>query len=212
MGTIALSDFGERHGIHSSTQAGFRAKRTTSQQIEAMIMAMEDARQHKQNLLQIDFSEAFDTINHDKLSKIMTDLGYPESAVKVVQDLYTGATPSVQTPFGPTTPINIHRGTIQGDSLSPYLFIVYMEPLLRWLRVGGRGYHYKSIDTYKDQVQFQATDCTYADDLNILTGSIQNMTVQTDKVTAYSDWADLRVNMDKSTATAALYQQQPYDP
>jgi hypothetical protein len=48
MVTIALSDFGERHGIHSNTQADFRAKRTTSQQIEAMIMAMEDARQHKQ--------------------------------------------------------------------------------------------------------------------------------------------------------------------
>jgi hypothetical protein len=43
MVTLALSDFGERHGIHSSTEAGFRAKRTTSQQIEAMIMAMEDA-------------------------------------------------------------------------------------------------------------------------------------------------------------------------
>jgi hypothetical protein len=53
----------------------------------------------------------------------MTDLGYPESGVKMVQNLNTGATTSVQTSFGPTTPINIHRGTIQGDSLSPYPFI-----------------------------------------------------------------------------------------
>jgi len=38
------------------------------------------------------------------------------------------------------------------------------------------------------------------------------MAVQAHKVSAYSDWGNLKVNMDKSTATAALHQQQPYDP
>jgi hypothetical protein len=55
-------------------------------------------------------------------------------------------------------------------------------------------------------------DCTYADDLSIITSHIKDMAVQAHKVTAYSNWGNLIVNMDKSTATAALHQQQPYDP
>jgi len=162
--------------------------------------------------LQIDFSEAFDTINHSKLIQIMTDLGYPARAVQVVKDLYTNATTSVRTPYGCTPPINIHRGTIQGDSLSPYLFIVYMEPLLRWLRVGGRGYKFASLPGYDKQIQHQTSDCTYADDLNILSNNVKDLAIQAHKVTSYANWANLSVNIDKSSATAALYQQQPYDP
>ncbi len=87
-----------------------------------------------------------------------------------------------------------------------------MEPLLRWLHVRGRGYKFKSIQSYAEQVRLQAADCTFADDLNILASNIKDLAVQADKITAYSNWANLRVNLDKSTATAALYQQQPYDP
>jgi hypothetical protein len=186
----------------------------TTHQIESMIMAMEDAQQGNKNiyLMQVDFTEAFDTINHTKLVKIMRDLGYPEDAIRVVNNMYTGATTSVQTPYGPTCTIPVCRGTLQGDSLSPYLFIVYMEPLLRWLRVGGRGYKYASIQDFAQSVQHQVADCTFADDLNILTGTIQDMAVQANKLTTFADWGDLTVNMKKSSATAALYQQQPQDP
>jgi hypothetical protein len=56
-------------------------------------------------------------------------------------------------------------------------------------------------------------DCTYADDLNIRTTSISDLARQADKLTAYADWAKL-VNMDKSSATAALHcsnADKPYD-
>ena len=85
-------------------------------------------------------TEAFDTIDHDKLLMIMYDLGFPADAIEVVKDLYTGACTSFQTPHGPTKTMTIDRGTIQGDSLSPFLFVVYLEPLLRWLKAGHKGY------------------------------------------------------------------------
>ena len=70
----------------------------------------------------------------------MAELGIPPDAIKVVKGLYSGAKTRVQTTLGETEYINITRGTIQGDSLSPYLFLLLMEPLLRWLKAGGRGY------------------------------------------------------------------------
>lgn len=143
MVTVAMADRAERLNMLSSSQAGFRSKRTTAHQVEMMIMALEDARLTKQDiyLLQADMTEAFDTICHDNLLMIMYDLGFPTDAIEVVKDLYTGATTTIHTQHGPTPPLAFDRGTIQGDSLSPFLFAVYLEPLLRWLRTGRKRIH-----------------------------------------------------------------------
>jgi hypothetical protein len=116
----AMADRAERLGMLSGSQAGFRAKRSTAEQVEMMVMALEDAHLHKQNiyLLQADLTEAFDTISHDKLLMILYDLQFPTDAIEVVKYLYTQTRTSVRTPFGKTKEIPVERGTIQGDSLS----------------------------------------------------------------------------------------------
>lgn len=214
MVTYALADFAERNGVLSSSQAGFRNKRMTAHQLETMVMMLEDAKIWRQNLylLQIDFTEAFDTIDHDKLLQIMYDLGFPTDGIEVVKDLYDGATTMCSTPTGDTAPLQIDRGTIQGDSLSPFLFILYLEPLLRWLRVGSRGYKFRSIDDPALREKYQCSDCTYADDLNAITHTVSDLQVQAQKITEYADWAHLLVNNTKSTATGALHRHQPQHP
>jgi hypothetical protein len=146
MVTYAMADRAERLNMLSSSQAGFRNKRTTTHQTEMMIMALEDAYLTRQNiyLLQADMTEAFDTVSHDKLRMILYDLGFPTDAIEVVKDLYTGATTTINTPHGPTPAIPFERGTIQGDSLSPFLFLIYLEPLLRWLKAEQHGYMARS--------------------------------------------------------------------
>eukprot|EP00983_Pelagomonas_calceolata_P026145 821650-Pelagomonas_calceolata.AAC.1 len=69
----------------------------------------------------------------------MHDLGFPTDAVDNVRNLYKEAHTRVRLPSGNfTNDISIERGTIQGDALSPFLFLIYREPLLRWLHAGGR--------------------------------------------------------------------------
>jgi hypothetical protein len=79
----------------------------------------------------VEFSAAFNMSDHDLMLQIMYDLGFPADAIEVVKDLYVGATTQYKTPYGPTPPVQIDRGTMQGDTLSPFLFLLYIEPLLR---------------------------------------------------------------------------------
>ena len=214
--TWTLADYAERHNIISYTQGGFRNKRTCTDQLELLTLFLEDAKLTKKDmyLLMVDFSEAFDTIDHDKMLQIMYDLGFPTDALEVVKNLYMGATTAISTPFGPTVPISMDRGTIQGDSLSPFLFIVYLEPLLRWLRVGANGYvpgSYANL-TAREQLKQQTPDITYADDLNLLADSVEKLCTQAQKVSMYADWDALRVNSTKTLLTGARYKSSPKDP
>ena len=139
----------------------------------------------------------------------MYDLGFPRDSIEVIKDLYTDAHTAVQTPYGPTEPIPIKIGTIQGDSLSPLLFTIYMEPLLRWLQVGARGYHPRILGASKaasaETPSHFYNNVTFADDITGLTGTISDMKIQADKITKYAEWGNLKVNPSKTTGTGILY-------
>jgi len=83
---------------------------------------------------------------------MMYDLGIPTYAIEIVKNLYEEATTQVKHPSGHSTyPIPIERGTILGDTLSPFLFLLYMEPLFKlcWLHIGGRCYMHSCIQYCK---------------------------------------------------------------
>lgn len=90
-------------------------------------------------IMYMDFGSAFNTIAHDKLLCIMQDLGFPPDAVHVIADLYTDAVTRIKLYFAETNPIAVDKGTIQGDTLSPLLFLMFIETLLRWLHSWGKG-------------------------------------------------------------------------
>jgi ribonuclease HI len=205
--TYALSEYAEEHRILSEVQCGFRRYRGTHQQLQMLIMAIEDAKLSQQDLyaLQVDFSSAFNMTDHDITLQVMYDLGYPTDAIEVVKDIYTHATTAYKTPQGPTSKLTVDRGTLQGDTLSPFLFILYIEPLLRWLHVGGRGYKLGTIQGEQAKLQHACSSLAYADDLEILTQSLADLRVQADKLTRYSDWSHMKVNTSKTIVSGILH-------
>ena len=113
-------------------QEGFRRYRNTSRQLQMAILMIEDAALYNQDIysLYIDFSSAFNTVNHKQLILIMQKLGFPNTAIKAVENTYTNACTRIQTPHGETEDLQIGRGTIQGDTLSPYHnFHVHLDPI-----------------------------------------------------------------------------------
>ena len=137
-----LSEFAEVNRMFGVSQSGFRALRDTSTPLQTLVSVLEDARLSTQNcyLLLIDFTKAFNMTDHDKMLILMYDMGFATDAVDVVKNLYTNARTRFKLAHGYTKEVSVGRGTLQGDALSPFLFLLYIEPLLRWLQVGGRGY------------------------------------------------------------------------
>ena len=177
-----MSPYAENYDILSSSQEGFRKKKGTARQIMMMLNLLNDARLYGKNfyMLYIDFSSAFNTIDHDKLLMIMYDLGFPVDCIEVIKDLYTNAATEYKLPYGNTPAIQLERGTIQGDSLSPLLFLIFIEPLPRWLHTSGRGYTLQSAAKMDKKLNLSAL--AYADDLCAVTDRFMDLALQAEKI------------------------------
>ena len=125
----------------------------------------------------------------------MADLGYPEDAITIIGNIYSiSDTKIIGSHFDPTQPISIQRGTIQGDTLSPYLFILFLESLLCWLARDNHGYNFK---TSKNAI----SSTTYVDDLVIISSNIAHIQPQLEKIDKFYQWAGMGLGINKCALT-----------
>ena len=78
-----------------------------------------------------DYAKAFDCVDHNKLWKILKDLGIPDHLTCVLRNLYAGQEATVRTGHGTTDWFQIGKGVRQGCILSPCLFNLYAEYFMR---------------------------------------------------------------------------------
>jgi hypothetical protein len=144
-------------------------------------MMMEDAKLYHKDfyVMYADFNGAFIAADHRIMFKHMRQLGMPPSFVDTCEHLYGVSSTEYITPYGPTPSIGINRGTLQGDALSPFLFTLFLEPVLRLLTVGSRGYSQGPLATNVDPTEPRATypGNGFADDLSLATRSTPNMSI-----------------------------------
>ena len=79
----------------------------------------------------IDYAKAFDCVDHNKLWKILKDMGIPEHLTCLLRNLYAGQEATVRTGHGTTDWFQIGKGVRQGCILSPCLFNLYAEYIMR---------------------------------------------------------------------------------
>ena len=82
-------------------------------------------------LLLIDYTKAFDYVDHKKLWKILQEMGIPDHLTCLLRNLYAGQEATVRTGHGTTDWFQIGKGVRQGCILSPCLFNLYEEYIMR---------------------------------------------------------------------------------
>ena len=110
-------------------QAGFRKGRGTRDQIANIRWIIGKAREFQTIIYFcfIDYAKAFDCVDHNKLWKILQEMGIQDHLTYLLRNLYSGQEATVRTGHGITHWFQIRKGVHQGCILSPCLFNLYAE-------------------------------------------------------------------------------------
>ena len=114
-------------------QADFRKGRGTRDQIAYIQWIIEKATEFQKNIYFcfIDYAKAFDCVDHNKLWKILKETGIPDHLTCLLRNLYAGQEATVRTGHGTTDWFQMGKGVCQGCILSPCLFNLYAEYIMR---------------------------------------------------------------------------------
>ena len=94
---------------------------------------MEKGREFQKNIYFcfIDYAKAFDCVDHNKLWKILKEMGIPDHLICLLRNLYAGQEATVRTGHGTTDWFQIGKGVRQGYIVSTCLFNLYAEYIMR---------------------------------------------------------------------------------
>ena len=98
---------------------------------------MEKSREFQKNIYFcfIDYAKAFDCVDHNKLWKILRQVGISDRLTCLLRNLYAGLEATVRTGHGKTDWFKIQKGVCGGCILSPCLFNIYAEYIMRNARL-----------------------------------------------------------------------------
>jgi hypothetical protein len=177
-------------------QAGFRKGRGTRDQVANIRWILERAMEYGKTIFMcfIDYSKAFDCIDHGRLRNTLRSMGVPKHLIALIKSLYTKQEAAVKTEYGNTEWFEVGTGVRQGCILSPYLFNMYSEYILR--RVGFEGNI--GIKTGGRTIN----NLRYADDTTVLTKDKEDMTKLLKKLKEENKKAGLMLNLKKTRIMA----------
>ena len=118
-------------------QAGLRKGRGTRDQIVDIHWIIEKAREFQKNIYfcLIDYGKVFDCVDHNKLWKILKEMGIPVHLTCLLRNMYAGQETTVRTVHGTPDWFHIGKGVRQGCMLLPCSFNFYAEYIMRSARL-----------------------------------------------------------------------------
>ena len=116
----------------------------------------------------IDYAKAFACVDHNKLWKILQEMGIPDNLTRLLRNLYASAEAAVRNGYGTTDWFQIGKGVRQGCTLSPCLFNFYAEHIMQNAR---RGEAQAGIKTAKRNLD----NLRYAADTTLMTESEEEL-------------------------------------
>ena len=182
----------EAEELLAEEQAGFRARRSTVEQIFNCRVMIEKHLQHQKDIYHnfIDFKKAFDRVWHEGLWMVLRSFNIEEGLVQMIKALYDNATSAVLLNNNIGEYFCTSVGVRQGCLLSPVLFNLFLENIMRetlldfhsTISVGGR----------------PICNLRFADDIDLLGGSNEELQDLTDRLVDRARAYGMEVSSEKS--------------
>ena len=171
--------------------SGFRKGRGTRDQIANIRWIIKKAREFQKNIhfCFIDYSKAFDCVDHNKL-EILKEMGIPDHLTCLLRNLYAGQEATVRSGHATTDWFQIGKGVRQGCVLSPCLFNLYAGYIMRnagleeaqaGIKIAGRNIN----------------NLRYADDITLMAESEEELKSLLMNVKEESEKVGLKLNIQK---------------
>ena len=134
----------------SDCQAGYRSNRGTTDMLFVLQILTEKIKSTDEEVFItfIDYSKAFDSVIHLHLFNTMVKMGFPKHLISLIASLYKDQKATIRWNSRKCELFNIHKGVRQGCILSPYLFNIYTEQVMRdadiedmGIKIGGKKPH-----------------------------------------------------------------------
>uniref|UniRef100_A0A4W2DHA1 Reverse transcriptase domain-containing protein n=1 Tax=Bos indicus x Bos taurus TaxID=30522 RepID=A0A4W2DHA1_BOBOX len=186
------------NGELPDVQAGFRKGRGTRDQIANIRWIMEKAKEFQKNIYFCftDYAKAFDCVDHNKLWKILKEMGIPNHLTCPLRNLYAGQEATLRTGHGTTDWFQIGKVVHQRCILSPSLFNLYADYIMRnagleetqaGIKIAGRNIN----------------NLRYLDDTTLMAESDEELQSLLMKVKEESEKLGLKLNIQKTNIMAS---------
>ena len=145
----------------------------------------------------IDYTKAFDCVNHNKLWKILQEMGIPDHLTCLLRNMYAGQEATIRTRHGTKDWLQIEKGVHQSCILLPWLFILYAEYIIR---SAGLDEAQAGIQNARRNIN----NLRYANDTTLRTESKKELKSLLMKVEEESEKAGLKLNIQKTKIMASI--------
>lgn len=174
------------------TQFGFKKGLGTKEALFAVQVLIERCRDVNTSvyLCFIDFSKAFDLVNHEKLIEALAASGIEAADLRIISNLYWNQTAKVRIKNSTSENVSIKKGVRQGCILSPLLFNVYSEEIFR-----------RALDNLTDGVIINGeclNNLRYADDTVIMSGSEEGLQRLVNRIVTVCEEYGMKLNVSKT--------------
>ena len=174
-------------------QAGFKKGTGARDQIANIRWIIEKAREFQKStcFCFIDYVKAFDCVDHNKLREILKEMGIPDHLTCLLRNLYAGQEATVRTEHGTTDWFQIGKGVCQGCILSPFLFNLYAEYIMRNAGLEETQAGIKIVRRSTNKLR-------YANDTTLMAESEEKLKSLLMKVKEESEKVGLKLNIQKT--------------
>ena len=173
-------------------QAGFRKGRGCIDQIFTLRNIIETCAEWNTpiHINFIDFQKAFDSIHRTTLWKILRSYGIPVKLVTIISKFYENFEACVAVDNKTTEFFKIGTGVRQGCILSPILFLLVIDWVMRKTNNQPRGLNFGILGVLED--------LDFADDLAMLSTTTEHLQIKTDRLVMFAKQVGLFVNIKKT--------------